>query len=73
MQDTYVPAPAESTCPHCDRRVLTAPILRVPGSWAASHYLCLGCREEWFEIRDPITTTRYWEPVQVPLAESCLG
>lgn len=65
MIDTCIPNPGEAICPHCDHRIYTAPILRLPGTWDGRQYFCRGCGGAWKEIRDPLTTTRYWEPVPV--------
>ncbi len=66
MIDTAVPIPGEAVCPYCAHIVPIAPCPRLPGTWHASSYRCVTCGGQWYEVRDPITTTRYWEAVRAP-------
>lgn len=63
MQDTTIRTPGETHCPHCDHGFPAGAGPMFPGGWSAHHYQCCHCGAEWSEIRDRITTTRYWDPV----------
>lgn len=73
MIDTSVAVPGEAACPYCDHRIYVAAILRLPGTWEARQWHCQPCGGWWKEIRDPLTVTRFWEPVPVRLAPTPVG
>lgn len=64
MEDTRLLVPGEADCPHCHRTISWPPRPdTLPGNWVARHHICPACRNDWHEIRDLVTVTRYWTAV----------
>ena len=66
VEDTSLLIPGETECPHCGYTICWPPRLATtPGNWVTRHHVCPECRNDWAEIRDVVTVTRYWTPTQV--------
>jgi hypothetical protein len=75
MEDCSPTVVGESHCPHCDAQMDDHALVLLPGSFIARRWHCLFCGGHWNEMRDVLTTTRYWTPLPttVPTDAPCPG
>ncbi len=73
MKDTRLLVPGEADCPLCGHVICWPPRAATPpGNYVMRHHVCPDCGNDWNEIRDMVTVTRYWTPVLMPARNGAL-